>query len=44
MQNILGLLLSHLYFIVIGIATVYAKIRKGASENTRKFIHIMVGN
>jgi len=45
MQNILGLLLSFIFiFIVIGIATVYAKIRKGASENTRKFIHIMVGN
>lgn len=45
MQNILGLLISFAYiFIVLGLVTLYAARRGGASETSRKLIHILVGN
>lgn len=45
MQNIYGLLLSIIYiFIILGIATLVAKFSKGASETSRKIVHILVGN
>ncbi len=45
MQNIYGLLLSLIYiFAILGIATLFAKYSKGASETSRKIVHILVGN
>jgi dolichol kinase len=45
MQNIMGLIWSMAYILLIlGIATVVARISKGASETSRKLIHILVGN
>ena len=43
--NIIGLLISFGFvFLVLGIATLIAKFTKGASENSRKFVHIVVGH
>lgn len=45
MENIIGLISSLVYiFLVIGIATVVAKKSQGASETSRKVVHILVGN
>ncbi len=45
MQNIYGLLLSIIYiFTILGIATLVANYSKGASETSRKIVHILVGN
>ena len=45
MENIIGLTSSLGYiFFVIGIATVVAKKSQGASETSRKVVHILVGN
>ena len=45
MQNIKIILLSLVYIsIVLAAATLIAKKTKGASENSRKFIHILLGN
>ena len=45
MENIIGLTSSLAYiFFVIGIATVVAKKSQGASETSRKVVHILVGN
>lgn len=45
MQNLLGLGLSMAYiFLVLGIATWVSKVSKGASETSRKLVHILVGN
>jgi uncharacterized protein (TIGR00297 family) len=45
MQNIMGLVWSMAYiFLILGIATVVARVSKGASESSRKLVHILVGN
>ncbi|NCB24984.1 MAG: DUF92 domain-containing protein [Bacteroidia bacterium] len=45
MQNIMGLIWSMVYiFLILGLATVVARISKGASETSRKLVHILVGN
>lgn len=45
MDNITGLFLSLLYiFIIIGLATLVARFSRGASETSRKLVHILVGN
>lgn len=45
MYNIIGLIGSMIYiFAVLGIATVVARMSKGASETSRKLVHILVGN
>ncbi len=45
MGNIMGLVWSMVYiFAVLGVATLVARFTRGASENSRKLVHIMVGN
>jgi uncharacterized protein (TIGR00297 family) len=45
MQNLWGIIISMAYiFAVLGLATLVAKLSKGASENSRKMVHILVGN
>lgn len=45
MENINGLVSSLVYiFIVLGLATAVAKYSRGASESSRKLVHILVGN
>jgi uncharacterized protein (TIGR00297 family) len=44
-DNVIGLLISFAFvFAVLGAATLIARFTKGASENSRKFVHIIVGN
>lgn len=43
--NVIALLISFAFvFVVLGLASVIAKFTKGASENSRKFVHIVVGH
>ena len=45
MANLLPLSLSMIYILlVLGLATLVAKYTEGASENSRKLVHILVGN
>ncbi len=45
MENFIGLAVSMAYILtVLGIATLVAHFTKGASESSRKLVHILVGN
>ena len=45
MQNLWGIIISMVYiFAILGLATLVAKFSKGASETSRKLVHILVGN
>ena len=45
MQNIIALGWSLVYIaVILGLATLIARYSKGASETSRKFVHILVGN
>lgn len=45
MDNLAGLIWSLVYiFIILGLATLVAKFSQGASETSRKLVHILVGN
>lgn len=45
MNNIIGLAGSMVYILtVLGLATIVARVSKGASETSRKLVHILVGN
>lgn len=45
MQNMIGIALSMAYILlVLAVATVIARINKGATEKSRKLVHILVGN
>ena len=45
MENVTVILWSMVYIVLIlGMATAIAKMSRGASETSRKFVHIFVGN